>query len=312
MSYVKCHLCGADDSTVVFPKGYAQLHQIVKCNRCGLMYSNPQELIDCERFNSPEYPKVFDPAYSRIYFQKQHVQLPDNARALEVLNGYLPKRGRLLEIGCYVGIFLSRMQEDGWDVTGLEPETAGANYARATYGLNVIEGLLNTVSLPEHHFDAAMMLHVIEHMPEPNADLKAIHRTLKPGGVLVVETPRFDSLMFRLFKHRERSIQNCNGHVLFFTVPTLSRLLEKNGFEILRVDLVGRTLTLERLMYNVALMTRSQRVQNWCHRMAPKLGLNKVRLHVNARDMQRIYCRARPVDPSARRTESVHAGAAAV
>ena len=36
MRQVRCNLCGADDYRVVFPAGYAQLHQIVRCRRCGL------------------------------------------------------------------------------------------------------------------------------------------------------------------------------------------------------------------------------------------------------------------------------------
>jgi ribosomal protein S27E len=49
---VTCNLCGADDYTVRFPRGFAQLHRIVTCNRCGLMYANPQESVDCQRFES--------------------------------------------------------------------------------------------------------------------------------------------------------------------------------------------------------------------------------------------------------------------
>ena len=52
MAYVNCNLCGADDFKVVFPAGYAQLHRIVRCKRCDLMYANPQELIDAEEFKA--------------------------------------------------------------------------------------------------------------------------------------------------------------------------------------------------------------------------------------------------------------------
>src|SRR5206468_10289543 len=54
MAYVNCNLCGADDFSVVFPKGYAQLHRIVRCKRCNLMYANPQELIDCVEFSTQD------------------------------------------------------------------------------------------------------------------------------------------------------------------------------------------------------------------------------------------------------------------
>ena len=293
MNQVNCNLCGADDYTVVFPKGFAQLHRIVRCKHCGLMYANPQELVDCETLQSDAHPKLYDPVASRQYLQKQHVQLPDNLRALRVLNGLFPSKGKLLEIGSYCGIFLDRIRADGWDVTGLEPDPAAADYARSAYHLNIVDGLLPNAQLPEAAFDAVVMLHVIEHMPDPGHDLREIRRLLKPGGGLVVETPRFDSLMFKLLGRRERSICNCNGHIFFFTVPTLRRLLEANGFEVLKVDLVGRTLTVERLLFNVGLILRSARLRDWLSVGATRLGLDRVRLHLNMHDMQRVYCRAK-------------------
>jgi 2-polyprenyl-3-methyl-5-hydroxy-6-metoxy-1,4-benzoquinol methylase len=290
---VPCNLCGADDYSVRFPKGFAQLHRIVTCNQCGLMYANPQESVDCKTFESEAYPKVFDEARGGQYFQKQHVQLPDNLRALRVVNELVPKRGELLEIGSFCGIFLDRIRSSGWKVTGLEPDRGVADYSRAKYGLNIVDGVLPKPSLAKGHFDAVVMLHVIEHMPDPSENLREIHRVLKPGGVLVVETPRFDSLMFKILGRRERSLGNCNGHIYFFTVPSLRGMLEKNGFEVSKVELVGRTLTLDRLCYNLGIMSRGNLVKRWLSSVSRALHLDRHSVYINARDMQRIYARAK-------------------
>jgi SAM-dependent methyltransferase len=292
MREVKCNLCGADDYTVRFPKGVAQLHRIVQCNRCGLMYANPQELVDCECLASASHPAVVDEVANRVYFQKQQVQLPDNEQVLRTLNGLFPQRGKLLEIGCYRGIFLNRIRADGWAATGLEPNRPMADYSCAKYQLDIIDGVLPNPVLPDHAFTAVIMLHVIEHMPDPAANLREIHRILRPGGVLAVETPRFDSLMFKLLGRRERSLSNCNGHIYFFTVPTLRHLLENNGFEVFRVELVGRTLTLELLASNLGLITRNETAKRWLAAISTAFHLDKFRVHINVRDMQRMYCRA--------------------
>jgi 2-polyprenyl-3-methyl-5-hydroxy-6-metoxy-1,4-benzoquinol methylase len=291
MAYVNCNLCGADDFTVVFPKGYAQVHRIVRCNQCQLMYANPQEAIDSESFE--EYNKKANTDEFRQYFDKQHVQLPDNLRVLQVLNEMFPKRGKLLEIGSYLGIFLDRIRSEGWDVTGLEPFHTVAEYSRKTYNLEVIEALLPEAKFPDAAFDVVVMLHVIEHLSDPASYIREIRRIMRPGGALVVETPRFDSLMFKIMGRRERSLANCDGHIFFFTVPSLSELLEKNGFKVERVDLVGRTLTADRLLYNVGVMSRNETVQKVLANAGSAVGLNKLRLHVNVRDMQRVYCRAK-------------------
>lgn len=294
MTPVNCNLCGIDDYTVVFPKGYAQIHRIVRCNKCGLMYANPQEQVDCDSFLAQRDSSPYDPEseQNRQYFQKQVAQLPDNERALHVLSGLLPKRGKVLEVGSFLGIFLNRIRADGWEVTGLEPYRPAANYARTRYGLRILEGILPVPALPDGEFDAVVMLHVIEHMPDPAASLREIHRLLKPGGVLIVETPRFDSLTFKLLGRRERSIQNCAGHIFFFTAPTLRRILERNGFDVFRTEFVGRTLTLDRLLYNVGLIARSALVQRSLGFVSRRLRLDSTRVYLNLRDMQRVYARA--------------------
>ena len=294
MKHVSCNLCGADEPVVVFPKGYAQMHRIVRCPRCGLMYADPQERIDCEVLARPFGP-VYDPERpeDRQYYQKRKAQVPDNLCVLRELDKLFPARGRLLEIGCFAGIFLGdRIRADGWQATGLEPSKPLVEYARVKYGLNIINGVLPNPALPEGQFDAVVMLHVIEHMPDPARDVREIRRLLKPGGVLAAETPRFNSQLFKLLGHRERSIQNCNGHIYFFTEQTLSQLLERSGFEPFKIQKVGRTLTLERFIYNVGLVTHSDRLERWSSQAASALHLDQVRIHVNVRDMQRIYARA--------------------
>jgi len=115
---------------------------------------------------------------------------------------------------------------------------------------------------------------------------------LRKGGVFVVETPRFNSLLFKVLGRRERSIQNCNGHIYFFTEQTLQGLLERNGYKVFRIDRVGRTLTLDRFMYNLGLVTRSLRMQRLFANASRRLHLEKLHLYLNFRDMQRMYARA--------------------
>lgn len=143
------------------------------------------------------------------------------------------------------------------------------------------------------HLELAAMLHVIEHLPNPKATLTELHRVIKPGGYLVLETPRYDTLAFNLLGRRERSIA-CNGHIYFFTSETLKGLCKSTGFELLRADYVGRTLSLERLVWNVGVISKSAAVQRGLQRVSEGLGLNRLRFHVNIRDMQRFIVRRAP------------------
>jgi SAM-dependent methyltransferase len=129
--------------------------------------------------------------------------------------------------------------------------------------------------------------HVIEHLDDPLGTLREINRVLKPNGHFVIETPRYDSLMFKLLGRRERSV-SCNGHIYFFTTQTLKNVYEAAGFRLVELNYVGRSLTVDRLMWNVGVTSKSQSIQRTLDRLSRRLRLHKAHLHLNVRDMQRV------------------------
>jgi hypothetical protein len=94
--------------------------------------------------------------------------------------------------------------------------------------------------------------------------------------------------MFKLLGKRERSL-SCDGHIYFFTTSTLEKLATKAGFTLLKTDYVGRSLTLDRLFYNLGVVSKSQVIKQILKDVAVKLHLNKIALYLNTRDMERIY-----------------------
>jgi SAM-dependent methyltransferase len=132
------------------------------------------------------------------------------------------------------------------------------------------------------------MMHAIEHVSDPYSTLKEIYQILKPGGIFVMETPRYDTLMFKLLGKRERSL-NCDGHIYFFTTRTLEKIAAKAGFTVLKTDYMGRSLTLDRVFSVLGAIGKSQLIQKILKDVAVKLHLNKISLSLNVRDIQRIY-----------------------
>jgi hypothetical protein len=96
--------------------------------------------------------------------------------------------------------------------------------------------------------------------------------------------------MYKLLGRRERSL-GCDGHIYFFTTDSLRKTYEAAGFEPVRLDYVGRSLTLDRLAYNVGVVTRSRPIQARIFSVSRRLGFQKVRFHLNFRDMQRVCVR---------------------
>jgi len=291
MSSVVCNLCGADDYVVRFNAGEAQSAQIVECRKCGLMYANPRaaapdhELV--ERYD-PDFVEQLGESNQR--FAKEALQVRDYATTRRMLAERYPQRGRLLEVGSGYGYLLDYFRQDGWDVVGVEPNEGLNRHARKVLNLEVLQKILPEAKFPDASFDVVTMMHVIEHVPDPTDTLREIHRVLKPGGMLVMETPRYDTLMFKLLGRRERSL-SCEGHIYFFTTKTLREISEKVGFSVEREDMVGRSLTLDRLIYNVGVMTRSKALGNALSSGSKAVGLANAAMTFNVRDMERIYIR---------------------
>lgn len=296
MQQLTCNLCGGDAYTVVFRAGEAQVNQIVKCNRCGLMYANP-------RSNEPDHVEVaqYDPdfvehsiAHNDVpRLQKEALQVRDYETTRRFLAERFPNKGRLLEVGSGLGFLLDYFKKDGWDTIGVEPNRGMCRYAEKTLGLEVLPQILPDAKFPDESFDAVLMMHVIEHVPDPTDTLREIHRVLKPGGVLVMETPRYDSLSFKLLGRRERSV-SCDGHIYFFTSDTLEKIATKTGFSVVRQSPVGRSMTAGRLLYNIGVVSKSKAVQGALESTSKALGLDNIRLTLNLHDMERIYAQKMP------------------
>jgi 2-polyprenyl-3-methyl-5-hydroxy-6-metoxy-1,4-benzoquinol methylase len=149
---------------------------------------------------------------------------------LRVLEQLLPGRGRLLEIGCSYGHFLSMAEADGWVVEGVEISRSAAVWARQNLGLRVHSGTLEEVS-PElkRPFDAVVMFHVLEHAPQPERLVLQAREFLRPGGILVIRTPNASSWIAKRCGTTWEWLTP-PAHIYLFSPVSLQILLEGAGF----------------------------------------------------------------------------------
>jgi SAM-dependent methyltransferase len=290
-SPTSCNNCGSTKSDELFAAGRAQKHRIVQCSNCGLMFASPLAASNLAGYLVP--PDHVQPLHDdSAEVRRGRDKLPDYLAIEPVLAALFPTRGQVIEVGSYSGLLLEHFRRAGWAVLGIEPDGRGVEYARRRFAIDVRQGTLGSVKLDPGSATVVLMLHVIEHVDDPVADVGAVARLLKPGGVFVIETPTYDSLAYRLLGRRERSL-SCDGHIYFYTERTLSALLAQAGFNLLRVERVGRTMTVERLLWNFGVMSKSKWLQRTLARFSEWTGLRHRYIHLNARDMIRIYAQRR-------------------
>jgi|688.fasta_scaffold166773_3 2-polyprenyl-3-methyl-5-hydroxy-6-metoxy-1,4-benzoquinol methylase len=106
--------------------------------------------------------------------------------------------GNLLEVGVGNGSFLWLMSALGWQVTGIEPDPEAAKAATAT-GLTIIPCDIESAELQDSYYDAIVLHHVLEHLPNPRIALSKLVKSLKSGGTLVSISPNPAGLIADLF-----------------------------------------------------------------------------------------------------------------
>jgi 2-polyprenyl-3-methyl-5-hydroxy-6-metoxy-1,4-benzoquinol methylase len=297
-----CNICGSEGFTVLYAAGVAQVNQIVKCSGCGLMYANPRKEADLVEIESwPDDPTFDVEKAAAQRLEKQRTQVRDMDSTREHLDRLYPSRGRLVEIGSSFGYTLDAFRRDNWSVLGIEPDRWAAKFASEKMRIETIRSTLEAAKLPDEFADVVVMLHVVEHVPDPVGTLREIWRILKPGGHLILETPRYDTAMFWLLGRRERSL-SCDGHIFFFTSESLRRAYTAAGFQLERLDYTGRSLTLDRVVYNIGVISKSPLLQRISASVSRRLHLQKISVKINLRDIQRA-CLVK-----SREAESVAAG----
>jgi 2-polyprenyl-3-methyl-5-hydroxy-6-metoxy-1,4-benzoquinol methylase len=84
--------------------------------------------------------------------------------------------------------------------------------------------------------DVIVLLHVLEHLYEPDATLARIAAQLRPGAVLVGGFPSLPQWLARGREQKIRANPNANGHVSAFSPARVRTMAEQNG---LRLDFLN-------------------------------------------------------------------------
>jgi SAM-dependent methyltransferase len=219
-----CPACGGNHVAIVEEwRLSSNRAHAVACPDCGLLFVHPQPRP--EELHAYYAPEGGWKA-SRLRPAPAQAQPWRNTAVSAVLNAldecfpasHPPPDARVFDFGCGPGNWLDAFSDCGWDTYGLEPssDAAFARHKRLT-------------SIPsEPQFDLVIAYHVFEHLPRPLDTLRALARTLLPGGFCFISVPRIDTLALH------QQLDYClhpRHHIVAFTEACLRGLFARSGLE---------------------------------------------------------------------------------
>ncbi|MFH1369613.1 MAG: class I SAM-dependent methyltransferase [Elusimicrobiota bacterium] len=259
---INCNLCGSDDYRIKYYPSVTEYNvdnifsasgsvmgtqQIVKCSKCGLIYVQPRVKDDIV---TNAYRKSTD----ELYVSQADAREKTFKDYIRLVDSYVPKKGKILDVGAAAGFFLKAARDDGWDVHGTELSQWLSDYGNKRYNLDIKPGLLKDIHFPDSHFDAVTMWDVLEHTSDPSSELAEINRILKPGGVLIINYPDIGVPLSRLAGRKWWFL--LSGHLYYFDRNSMKKILVKTGFEVIKSKMHFQGMELGHLAKMLALYSK--------------------------------------------------------
>ena len=222
------------EGKIILNKGKIEL---IDCKKCKFIHIMPlpteKELLE---FYKKEFYQKSKPSYLNQDEKERKYWNMSYDEKLNVLEEENIRNKKILDIGSGGGFFLRRAKERGWDVLGIEPSLIAAKYAKK-YKIPTLVNFFEKIDFSKREkFGAIHMNAVLEHSRSPDKILEISHNILERNGMVIVEVPNeFNPLQLiaqkRLKKDEWWVVPE--EHLNYFNFKSLSKLLKKNGFEII-------------------------------------------------------------------------------
>lgn len=231
---MECRICGKHSDMKSYPAGRVAY---VRCGDCGGVFLNPYPLaVDNAAFTGPEAARTY------LREDKERVQyFRDRLDRLERYQNWETEGFRLLEVGCGPGILMEEARRRGWEADGIDlSHDMAAVASTRNPGSGVMAGDIAEQGLDGAGYDAIIALDVLEHVVSPSKMMKVCHEALRPGGLILLQTPNTHSYRFRASQGNWDMLLP-DQHLTLFSPHGLEGLLAAHKFSILEMRTVSGT-----------------------------------------------------------------------
>ena len=153
-------------------------------------------------------------------------------RKLKIINAHSKSGKTLLDFGCGTGDFLKVAKQNHWKVFGVEPNDAARQIANSKSN-GLVFAPDQFMKIENERFDVITLWHVLEHIPDLNAQLRVFKKLLKTDGVLIIAVPNYKSFDAKFYKMHWAAF-DVPRHLWHFSQPSIKKLMTLNKMEVVK------------------------------------------------------------------------------
>lgn len=188
-----CGLCGSPDSELlVVQHWFGEDFRIVRCLACGMIRTNPRPSAAWKAsFYDPNCNGLAATVGRDFVYAPAPDRLPSYARLLRFILEFVPPGKRLIDVGAASCVFAGMARDAGLDAVACDYSKEALAHGAETYKVETLQSPAEEIAALDASFDVVTIFHTIEHLPDPLKVLRELHRVLKPGGMVFLETPNY-------------------------------------------------------------------------------------------------------------------------
>lgn len=151
-------------------------------------------------------------------------------RKIRLVNSFGHNKKSLLDIGCGTGDFLHVAQNNGWEISGIEPNEQAREIGRTKVGENIFS-VEHLDQFRSGSFKVITLWHVLEHLLELDKQIKIFKQLLSEDGRLIIAAPNFKSYDAKFYK-KYWAAYDVPRHLWHFSQESISKLFSKINMEV--------------------------------------------------------------------------------
>ncbi len=246
-----CPICDSSFNQWREKKNTDKIFKIVRCDGCNFAFINPrptQDYLINFYTTSEDYARTKNLFTNEITTAAEVIKdeedypnaTKDAKRIVKNIKKYTTSKSvKFLDIGSGYGFFSKEALFQKFVVTSIELNSKDRKITEDVTGLKPSSVSFENFEDQVNSYSAILMSQIFEHALDIDLWTKKAHKLLSEGGILAIALPNFNSF-FRYWLQENDPYIIPPEHLNFFSPSNLSLLLEKHGFEIIKVEEVTR------------------------------------------------------------------------